>query len=65
METFLCWESESSMINIVNMTLKNKITTLKNLIEMNQMTVNNPKFDVKKLLDSLIKFFVIFSSLVL
>ena len=53
------------MINIVNMTLKNKITTLKNLIEMNQMTVNNPKFDVKKLLDSLIKFFVIFSSLVL
>ena len=65
METFLCWESESPMINIVNMTLKNKITTLKNLIEMNQMTVNNPKFDVKKLLDSLIKFFVIFSSLVL
>ena len=65
METFLCWESESPMINIVNMTLKNKITTLKNLIEMNQMTVNNPKFDVKKLLDSLIKFFVIFSSLIL
>ena len=65
METFLCWESESPMINIVNMTLKNKITTLKNLIEMNQMTVTNPKFDVKKLLDSLIKFFVIFSSLVL
>ena len=65
METFLCWESESPMINIVNTTLKNKITTLKNLIEMNQMTVNNPKFDVKKLLDSLIKFFVIFSSLVL
>ena len=65
METFLCWESESPMINIVNMTLKNKITTLKNLIEMNLMTVNNPKFDVKKLLDSLIKFFVIFSSLIL
>ena len=30
------------------MTLKNKITTLKNLIEMRQLTLNDPKFDIKK-----------------
>ena len=41
------------MMSIKNMTLKNKITTLKNLIEMKQMTLNDPKFDIKKLLDTL------------
>ena len=41
------------MISIKNMTLKNKITTLKNLIEMKQITLNDPKFDIKKLLDTL------------
>ena len=35
------------------MTLKNKIKNLKNLIEMRQMTLNDPKFDIKKSLDSL------------
>ena len=32
------------MMNIINMTLKNKIPTLKNLTEMSQMTLNDPKF---------------------
>ena len=41
------------MMSIKNMTLKNKITTLKNLIEMKQMTLNDPKFDIQKLLDTL------------
>ena len=36
-----------------NITLKNNITTLKNLIEMWQMTLNDRKFDIKKSLDSL------------
>ena len=35
------------MMNIINMTLKNKITTMKNLIEMKQMTLNDPKFDIR------------------
>ena len=34
------------------MTLKKKITTLKILIEMKQMTLNDPKFDIKKSLDT-------------
>ena len=38
------------MVNIINMTLKNKMTTLKNLIEM---TLNDPKFGIKKSLDTL------------
>ena len=36
------------------MTLKNKITTLKNLIEMRQMTLIDPKFDIKKTRDTLL-----------
>ena len=47
------WRSELPMMNIINMTLKNKITTLKNLTEMRQMTLNVPKFDIKKSLDNL------------
>ena len=35
------------------MTLKNKIATLKNLIEMKQMTLNDTKFVIKKSLDTL------------
>ena len=35
------------------MTLKNKIIALKNLIEMKQITLNDPKFDMKKSLDTL------------
>ena len=49
----MAWRSELPMMSIKNMTLKNKITTLKNLIEMKQMTLNDPKFDIKKLLDTL------------
>ena len=39
----------------IKMTPKNKITTLENLIEMWQMTLNDPKFDIKKSLDTLYK----------
>ena len=39
--------SELAMMNIINMTLKNNITTLKNLIGMRQMTLNDPKFHAK------------------
>ena len=35
------------------MTLKNKIKTLKNLIGMRQMTLSDPKFDIKKSLETL------------
>ena len=35
------------------MTLKNTITTLKNLIKMREMTLNDPKFDIKKSLDTM------------
>ena len=38
----------------IKMTPKNKITTPENLIEMWQMTLNDPKFDIKKSLDTLL-----------
>ena len=38
----------------INMTLKNKITTLNNLIKKRQMTLNVPKFDIKNQLDTLV-----------
>ena len=42
------------MINdIVSMILKKKIMTLKNLVEMKQMTWNYPKFDLQKLLETM------------
>ena len=47
------WRSKLPIINIGKMTLKSKITTLKNFIEMRHMTLNNPKFDIKKSLDTL------------
>ena len=47
-ENQMTWRSELPMMNIINMTLKNKITALKNLIEMRLMTPNDPKFDIKK-----------------
>ena len=53
METFLYQESELSVIDIKNLTLKNKIMTLKNLTEMKQMTLNDPNFNIKKLRDNL------------
>ena len=64
MNTFLNPASEFSIDNhdmeikitnedYINMTLKNKIITLKSLIEMWKMTVNDPKFDIKKSLDTL------------
>ena len=42
------------MMNIINITLKNKVMTLKNLIEMRQITLNDSKFDIKKLLGTLL-----------
>ena len=36
--------------------------TLKNIIEMKQMTLNDPKFDTKILLDTLLKYFSIFNN---
>ena len=53
-ENQVTWRSELPKKNIINMTLKNKITTLKNVIEMRQMTLNDPKFDIKKSLDTLV-----------
>ena len=41
------------MTNIITMTLKNKTTTLKNLIKMREMTLNDPKSHIKKSLDTL------------
>ena len=37
----MAWRSELPMKNIINMTQKNKNTTLKSLIEMSQMTLND------------------------
>ena len=48
----MAWRSELPTVNIINMTLKNKITLLKNLIETRQMTLKDLKFDVKKSLDT-------------
>ena len=41
----MAWRSELPMMSIINITPKNKITTLKNHIEMSGMTQNDPKFD--------------------
>ena len=38
----MAWRSELPMMNIINMTLKNKIMALKNLSEMREMTLNDP-----------------------
>ena len=48
---FLYQEFELPIMNIIKMILKHKITTLKNLIKMRQMTLNYPKYDIKKLLE--------------
>ena len=45
MENQMAWRSELPMMSIINITPKNKITTLKNHIEMSEMTQNDPKFD--------------------
>ena len=42
----MTWRSELPMINIMNTNLKNKITTLKNVIEMREMTLNDTTFDI-------------------
>ena len=36
------------MMNVINISLKNKTANLKNLTEMRQMTLNDTKFDTKK-----------------
>ena len=46
MKNFLYREPELPIMNIINK--ENKITTLKNLTKMKQMTLNDPKFDNKK-----------------
>ena len=43
------------MINIINMSLKNEIMTLKNLIKVRQMALNDRKFGIEKLPDTLVK----------
>ena len=48
------WRSKLPMMNIVNMTLKNKIATLNNFMEMRHMTLNDPKLDIKRSLDTLV-----------
>ena len=55
-------ESDGMEIRIANdeyikMTLKHKITTLKNLTELRKMTLSDPKCDVKKSRDTLPEFF--------
>ena len=47
-ENQMGWCSELSIVNIIN------IMTLKNLIEIIQLTLNDPKFDIKKSLDTLL-----------
>ena len=53
MENQMAWRSKLPMIDTKNMTLKSKIMTLKNLTEKRQMTLNDPKPDIKKSLDTL------------
>ena len=53
MENQMACRSELPTRNIINMIMKNKIITLTNLIEMKQMTPNDPKFDIKKSLGTL------------
>ena len=48
MENQMAWRSDLPMMNTINMTLKN-------LTEFRQMTLNDPKFDIKKFLDTLVK----------
>ena len=45
----------------VNATLKKKVTTLKNITKMSQMTLTDPKFGLKNLLDTLNQNFVTFN----
>ena len=62
MKTFLYRESEPLCIvrwygaqnYQLTRPLKKKTTTLKSLIKMRQMTLNDPKFDIKKSLDTLL-----------
>ena len=54
MENQMTWRLELPMMNIIQITLKNKIATLKNLIEMMEITLNDPKFGINKSLDTLL-----------
>ena len=54
----MVWRSELLMRNIINMTLKNKITIEKKINEMRQVTLDDPKFDSKKSLDCLVFSFI-------
>ena len=48
MESKVEWRSELAIANVINITLKSKITTLKKLIEMRQMTLNVHEFHINK-----------------
>ena len=41
----MTWRLKAPMMKIVNMTLRKKITILKSLIEIRQMTLSDPKLD--------------------
>ena len=43
----IVWRLEYSIMTIANMIQKKKIATLRNFIEVRQMALNDPKFDLK------------------
>ena len=48
----MTWTLEFPVMNVVNMTLKKKVTPLKNVIGTSQMNLNDPKFYFKNSLDT-------------
>ena len=53
-DNLMAWRSELSMMNIIHMTLKSNTTTLKNLTEMKEVTLNYPKCSISKSVDTLL-----------
>ena len=51
----MAWLWRFPMMNIVKQVPEKKITTRKNLIEMRQIILHNPKFDLKISLDTLVQ----------
>ena len=51
----MAWWWRFPMMNIVKQVPEKKITTRKNLIEMRQIILHNPKFDLKISLDTLVQ----------
>lgn len=48
MENEMEWRLELAIANVINITVKSKITTLKKLIEIRQMTLNVHEFHINK-----------------